>query len=211
MELIEGEFTTGGPVAILPGSFHPPTVAHLGLAQAALARVETVIFTLPRAFPHKRYEGVSQSDRIELLSRLTANEPRFAVAVTEGGLFVEMARELRHLRPAIRHVFLVCGRDAAERIVSWPYPKSEPIERQFDQYSLLVAARQGAFTPPRRLLPYIENLITEANWDEVSSTRVRNAIEQGADWRPLVPQRIHDLVDALYSPSRVDSKNVRSR
>ena len=67
MELVSGEFTTGGAVAILPGSFHAPTIAHPGLAEAALVRVESVLFVLPRAFPHKRLEGVSQTECLGLL------------------------------------------------------------------------------------------------------------------------------------------------
>ncbi len=73
MELVSGEFTTNGPVAILPDSFHPPTFAHPGLAEAALARAENVLFVLPRAFPHMRYEGVSQAERLGLLKALTAD------------------------------------------------------------------------------------------------------------------------------------------
>ena len=58
MELLHGQFTGPGPVAILPGSFHPPTVAHLALAEAALARAAAIVFTLPRAFPPKSYDTV---------------------------------------------------------------------------------------------------------------------------------------------------------
>ena len=208
---MQGQFTEGGAVAILPGSFHPPTVAHLGLARAALGHVSRVVFALPRTFPHKRYEGVGLEERVGMLRRLTAGEARFAVAVSEGGLFVEMARELRALVPGAREVYLLCGRDAAERIVNWPYPESEPFVRQVELFSLLVAGRQGTFTPPEELRQSIALLETEENWDEVSATRVREAIAAGEDWRALVPAPIQAEVERLYSPSRLDSRNVRSR
>lgn len=211
MELVAGHLTKNGPIGILPGSFHPPTVAHLGLARAALARVETVVFTLPRAFPHKQYEAVSQAERLDLLRCLAGPEPRFAVALSEGGLFIDMARELRALHPAATEVFLICGRDAAERIVDWPYPPTDPLQRQFEQYSLLVAARQGEYLPPPHLRNHIETLTTAENWDEISATRVRECILAGEDWRPLVPQVLHEPVEKIYSPSRLDSRNVRSR
>lgn len=210
MEIVHGDFTSTTSLAILPGSFHPPTIAHLGLARAALQRVDQVLFTLPRAFPHKRYEGVAQLERLALLEHLTAGEPRFLVAVSEGGLFVEMAREARRLLPGV-DVFLACGRDAAERILSWPYPEDDAIERQLEHYRLLVAGRQGAFVPPPALAPRVETLETPAAWDEVSSTAVRNAIDAGQPWRHLVPPPLHSLVETLYSPSRFDSRNVRNR
>ena len=42
-------------LAILAGAFNPPTRAHLAMADAALAVVDEVLFTLPRAFPHKEF------------------------------------------------------------------------------------------------------------------------------------------------------------
>jgi len=211
MEIANPEFTTGNAVALLPGSFHPPTIAHLGLAQAALARVDTVLFALPRAFPHKTYEQVPFATRLLVLQNLIAAHPRFAIALPTGGLFAEMAREFRALRPQTREIFLLCGRDAAERIVAWPYPEADPIERQLNDFQLLVAARDGLYTPPPALESRIVTLPAAANWDEISSTRVRHAIQASKPWRHLVPEPIHELVESLYSPSRLDSRNVRSR
>lgn len=41
------------------------------------------------------------SGRVDLLRELTARQPWFGLAVTAGGLFMEMAREHRGLRPAV--------------------------------------------------------------------------------------------------------------
>lgn len=197
MEIAGGKVTQVSSVAILPGSFHPPTVAHLGLAQAALARVGLVVFTLPRAFPHKSYGSVGLDARLELLSHLTASEPRFAVAISDGGLFIDMAREWRRLHPATDELFLLCGRDAAERIVSWPYPPGDSIEKQLSEYALLVASRDGDYRPPADLGRRIETLA--ARWDDVSSTRVRHALAGGEDWCKLVPAAVHDHVARIYA------------
>lgn len=200
MELIHGGVSPRGPVAILPGGFHPPTIAHLGLAEAALDRVETVIFTLPRGFPHKEYEEVSLNRRLQVLSRLIAGNPHFALALTDGGLFVEMARELHALCPDVPEVFLLCGRDAAQRFAAWPHESSLPLNEQCRDFSLLVAARDGDYKPPSHLQLHVELLPVETPWDGISSTRVREAIKRGKeDWRPLVPPAIHDLVREAYS------------
>ena len=198
MELISGEFFSGLPVALLPGNFNPPTIAHLGLAQAALGRVATVVFTLPVAFPHKRFDGVDHAARLALLQALTAHEPRFAVARTEGGLFLEIARELRELHPSAGEVHLLCGRDAAERIINWHYPAAHSLTTQLNEYRLLVAARQGEFDPPTEIRLCTERLFTESNWDEVSATEIRKSIQTGGAWRHLVPEQIHGHVEKLY-------------
>jgi len=209
VKLVFGSLPAAGRIAVFPGAFHPPTAAHLGLAQAALPRVDTVVFTLPRAFPHKSYDDVGLDERLELLGTMIAGRSGLAVAVSEGGLFHEIARELRVLRPAIEAPLLLCGRDAAERIVGWAYPEHLPIERQLEEYHLLVAARAGAYVPPERLRSRIETLT--ADWDAISSSVVREAIRGGLDWRGEVPESIRADVERIYSRSRLDSKNARNR
>lgn len=209
MDFVAGSITNARRVAILPGSFHPPTIAHEGLANVALERVDAVVFALPRAFPHKSYDGVDLDGRLQMLIRLAAADERFAVAVSDGGLFIEMARELRQYAPHIDTPIVLCGRDAAERIVSWPYDDAVSIESQLAEYRLLAASRGGLFQPPEALAEYVETI--DAQWDDVSSTTVREAITSGAPWRHLVPERIHAEVERLYSRSRLDSRNARNR
>ena len=208
MEFVAGSIAGARRVALLPGSFHPPTIAHEGLAYAALTRVDAVVFTLPRAFPHKSYDDVPLDERLQMLIGLAAADERLAVAVSNGGLFIEMARELRHSVPHIETPIVLCGRDAAERIVGWSY-EGEPIDRQLGEFRLLAASREGEFQPPERLAGFVETI--DANWDEVSSTAVRTAITNGAPWRHLVPERIHAVVEEFYSRSRLDSRNARNR
>src|SRR5690242_17748537 len=98
-------------LGILPGTFNPPTRAHLALALAAEAQVDEVLFVLPREFPHKAYKGASFEQRIEMLRLAAASEPRFSIASTGGGLFIDIARECRDVYGDVALSFL-CGRDA---------------------------------------------------------------------------------------------------
>lgn len=192
------------PVAslgILPGSFHPVTRAHLALGKAALSEVELVVFTMPRRFPHKRYEAVGLDDRLRLVAAAIRDEPRFAAAVSEGGLFIEMAREARALFPEAGVPWLICGRDAAERITAWDYGTAEGIREQLAEYGLLTAARQGEYEAPGELRDRIRPIGMPAGWDTVSATEVRNRIAGGGDWRELVPAAIHEDVERLYGGS----------
>src|SRR2546425_7408361 len=98
-------------LAILPGAFNPPTGAHLAMAESALTVVDEVLFVLPRAFPHKEYIGASFDVRVELLRAALAGNPRFSLASTGRGLFIEMALEARTDYGASTQLFLLCGRD----------------------------------------------------------------------------------------------------
>jgi nicotinic acid mononucleotide adenylyltransferase len=132
-------------LAILAGAFNPPTRAHLGVADAALAVVDEVLFALPRAFPHKEYKDREFETRLEWLRAALAGYPRFSLAVTEGGLFIEIAREARAVYGTSTELFLLCGRDVAERIVGWDYGEGDGIQKQLEAFELLVASRGGVY------------------------------------------------------------------
>src|SRR5690242_15207470 len=108
-------------LGVFPGTFNPVTIAHLELARAALDHVQEVVFVLPLVFPHKNYSGASFEDRVAMLCDATAGESAFSVAMADGGLFVEIARECRDAYGDQVNLSFVCGRDAAERIASWDY------------------------------------------------------------------------------------------
>lgn len=184
-------------LALLPGSFHPITRAHLELARAALAFADHLWFVLPRSFPHKAYDQVTLQDRLDLI-RAAIDDPRMSAVISEGGLFIEMVREARRHFPCIEQIFVVCGRDAAERIVSWEYDGIEPIEEQLQEYELLVAARNGEFRPPEYLADRVHIMRMAKSYDQISATALREKIRQGGDWQEYTPEAIQDRVRELY-------------
>ena len=135
-------------LGVLPGTFNPPTRAHLALAQAALEHCDEILFVLPRALPHKDYDGVSFYERWRLLEAAVAAYPRFAAAASGGGLFLEIAAECREAYGREVEIAFLCGRDAAERIVGWNYEREEMLAEMFEQFSLLVARRGGEYVAP---------------------------------------------------------------
>ncbi len=187
-------------IALLPGSFHPITTAHLELARTALQWADRVLFVLPRSFPHKSYDQVTLQDRLDLI-RMAIDNPRMEAAVTEGGLFIEMVRECRRRLPALEKIYVVCGRDAAERIVSWEYDGIEPIDQQLREYELLVAARNGQYRPPAHLAAHIHTMPLGPGLEEVSATALREKIRNGGDWEQYTPPAIRERVRELYGHS----------
>ena len=200
---------TGSPsrLGILPGTFNPVTVAHLGLASAARRHCDEILFVLPRILPHKEYSGVSFEQRLELIDAVLEADSRFSLAVAEAGLFVEIAHECRQAYgPGVRLSFL-CGRDAAERIAGWDYGASGTFAQMLRQFDLLVARRNGEYLPPSKLSGGMERLELPAGFDHVSATEVRERLRRGDTWEHLVPPAIHDRVREIYGQNRVTGRD----
>ena len=70
-------------IALFPGAFNPPTVAHVAIALAAHTWASEVVWTLPRAFPHKGYEGADLHARLEMLRRLATATFRLSIITGE--------------------------------------------------------------------------------------------------------------------------------
>jgi len=179
-------------VGVLAGAFNPVTRAHLALAQAALGSVDEVICVVPRVYPHKHFHGAALEDRIEML-KLAGG--KYRVEITEGGLFIDIARELRR---ANTEICFICGRDAAERIIAWDYGEAGAIEKMLDEFSLLIAERGGKYQAPERLRHRVSHFALDEDFSEVSSTEVRRRIAAGEPWEHMVPQAIAEHVRKIY-------------
>ncbi len=178
---------------VIAGAFNPVTRAHIALADAARSHVDEIVFALPRTFPHKDFSGASIARRIEMI-QLAGHR----VELTDGGLFIEIARELRRSRPE-SEIYIVTGRDAAERAVAWDYGHPGAVERMFDEFQLLVAGRQGAYLPPDHLRSRIHSLVVPQDIDDISATEIRRRIAVGEPWEHLVPEAIVDFVRDVYA------------
>jgi nicotinate-nucleotide adenylyltransferase len=185
-------------VGILAGSFNPPTIAHLELAQAASRRLDLIICVIPRVFPHKDYSGATLEQRIEMLDAAELPIPH-AIVSTSQGLFIDIARECRDHYGAQVQLSFICGRDAAERILDWDYGRAGVVEEMLDQFELLVAPRGGHFSPPAAYRHRIHTLQLGKGHEEVSSTEVRERIARGEPWEHLVPENIRERVREIYS------------
>ena len=181
-------------LAILPGAFNPPTRAHLAMAEAALTLVDEVLFVLPRVFPHKEYSAAGFDARLTLLRAATAGNSRFSLAASGRGLFIDLAREAHIDYGADTELFLLCGRDAAERIVSWDYGEADSIGKQVEVFRLLVASRDGHYEPPPEIRERVISI--GLSLDEISSSEVRRRIRSGEPWRDLVPDSIARFIEA---------------
>lgn len=148
--------------------------------------------------PHKDYSGVSFQERMELLKMALGSEPRFSAASSEGGLFVEIARECREAYGPETKLSFLCGRDAAERIVNWDYGEPAALQRMLEEFEMLVAARQGTYEPPELLKHRIHSLEVGKDCDHIAATEVRERIQRDLPWEHLVPEAIALPVAQIY-------------
>jgi nicotinate-nucleotide adenylyltransferase len=165
------------------------------MAEAALAVVDEVLFVLPREFPHKQYTSAGFEERLYLLRAALAGESRFSLASSARGLFIDLAREARADYGPHADLYLLCGRDAAERIVSWDYGDADGILRQLELFRLLVASRGAHYEPPAAIRDRVELVDLAADFAEVSSSEVRRRIRAGEPWKDLVPDAVVPLIE----------------
>ena len=187
-------------LGILPAAFNPPTRAHLALSQSALATVDEVLFVLPRGFPHKSYEDATFDQRVQMLMAATASEPRYSIAASDRGLFIEIAAECREAYRKNAQFLFICGRDAAERIIAWDYGEPDAFRQMLDHFELLVAARHGEYEPPPEIRDRVHPLDVPGEIGPISATEVRALLRRRAPWEHLVPNEIVPLVREIYHP-----------
>ncbi len=83
-----------GTTGVYPGSFDPPTVAHLAVAFAAhrQGRLDKVVLAVSRvALGKEGRQGPSVEDRLGVLQAVAATRPWLAAAVTDHQLIADVA------------------------------------------------------------------------------------------------------------------------
>jgi nicotinic acid mononucleotide adenylyltransferase len=185
-------------VAVFPGAWNPPTIAHVAIARAALGWADEVVWVVPRAFPHKPFDAAGFRDRSELITLVARAQPGFSAAASQGGLYAEIADEARAFFGEETAIGLACGRDAAERIANWDYGMPGVFAGLMRRNNLLVAARAGQYTAPAGHEDRVVSLTLDCPVDEVSSTELRRLITEGKPWEHLAPEPIIAKIRTLY-------------
>ena len=201
VQTVAGHLLRRGRVGLLPGTYNPPTMAHVALGEAAQRRfdLDQVVQIIPRSLPHKRIARPTVEHRLEWIAELARLREGWAACACEAGLVVDMVDAVRREVGDACELFVIAGRDAAERYAAWDYGDREAFGDQLKRFTLLVGARGESYrvAPEHtgRILPFE---IAPAH-AETSSSMVRSAIARGEDWDHLVPAEIHDGVAAAYA------------
>ena len=220
---------TLGSMALLPGSFNPPTAAHLLLAERARREgFGCVLFVLAKNTVDKEQNGLIPEDRLMSL-RFVAQRAGMGVAVCSAGLYADMADAAALLFPSTEVAFLVGSDKVASIFDSSYYPDREAaLDALFSRARLIVAPRTDDGESAREQLDRDENrawahrvsiLPLHPAVSDLSSTRVRGMLQAGADPTGLVPSAVGTFlgdVGAFQSPEsdgneEIDRYRIRAK
>jgi nicotinate-nucleotide adenylyltransferase len=188
-------------IGILGGTFNPPHMGHLVMAQEALDQLDLdrVVFMPVAVPPHKEArEEPGAAVRVELCLLAVAGDERFEVSTLEvdrgGASFtVDTLRELHDHEPEHELTFIVGG-DMAHSLPAWREP-----EAILGLATLAVAEREGVRREDmtRRLDP-LHDGSRVAFFDmpriDVSSSTIRRRVAEGRPVRYLVPDLVAEAI-----------------
>jgi len=193
-----GPLPDNGRLGVLGSAYNPITRAHLLLARHSReqGRLDEVIFVLPKILPNKPLVGVSVEQRLEMMRLGISDIPYISMGVCSHGLFLDICTALQQIYPQKPEIFFITGRDAAERILTWPYDDpATALTKMFAGFQLLVFERKGKLELPedplvQKYLNRIHPLEMEENLDKIASTEVRQRVSEGRSIEELVPQTV---------------------
>lgn len=190
-------------IGILGGTFNPVHMGHLFMAEHARVEMELdMILFIPTGVPYmKNSKEILPSDsRMKMLELSIASNPYFLTSdieiKREGNTYTfETLEELHQLYPNAELFFLV-GADCLFTIERWYQP-----QRIFDNCTLLAANRNDV--PQKELLEkkqFLENrfhakvVLLDVPQIDISSTKVRDNVNQGKSIRYMVTNQVHDYI-----------------
>lgn len=196
----------GARRGVFGGSFNPPHVGHLAVAEAAADALglDRVLWVPAATPPHKQADPTlaSAADRLAMTARAVAGNDRFAVSdleIARAGVSytVDTLRALRADDPDAQF-WLILGGDSLAAFDTWREP-----EAIVGLARLAVYARPGApARVPERWRAAVD--VVDAPTLDLSSTQLRARIADGRTVRYLVPDAVRDYVAerGLYAPGR---------
>jgi len=191
-------------VGILGGTFDPPHIGHLVLAEYAVVALDLAcVYFVPAADPpHKYRVRVGIEHRLPMLERAIAGNERFTISrvdVDRPGphYTVDMIGILQKQNPQTEFYFLMGG-DSLHNLRDWYHP-----QELIALCKLAVMARPGAeVVPDLTLLPGLQDrvVVIDSPMLGFSSTEVADRLEAGKSVRYLVPDAVLSYIqeNGLY-------------
>ena len=185
-------------IGILGGTFNPPHLGHLLLAESARDELalDQVVFIPAWRSPFKDSEEcVDARIRLEMVALAISDNAHFVC----DGFEVERARvsytvdTIEHRRSAYPEdeLFLLLGADTFGEFHSWKNP-----ERIVENATLAVARRAGRPSLPAGILYSRQTRHFEMPAVHISSTDVRQRVRTGQSIRYLVPWTVRTFIEA---------------
>src|SRR5690606_19926739 len=193
-----GDLARQGPVriGILGGTFDPPHIGHLIVAQDAwnALGLDRVLFVPAAVPPHKRGRVSTPAEvRLAMVEAACADDPRFEASdleIRRGGTSytVDTLRALKERDPQ-GALFFLLGADQFREIHTWRSPE------ELVRLAELVALSRPGYpnVEPQIGLPYRRLDVTCV---DISATEIRRRVVAGEPIRYLVPEAVEAIIRA---------------
>jgi len=172
---------------------------------------------LPITQPHKLIHDAPIEARLQMMNLAVQDTTAISIGLCTHGLFIDICRAVALAYPPQTRLWFISGRDAAERILTWPY--ADPVaalSTLFAQAELLVADREGVFTlpdiaPVREQAAHIHHLPLAGEISHISATEIRTRLAKGEEVDELMPWPVLHYIQEhrLYQPHPEEPTAIR--
>ncbi len=210
-------------IIVFPGSFNPPTIAHLALLKQArrYAQLHQPMGLYAAFSKHtvdkEAVERPLLLDRITLLEKLLRRRiPKAGIMLFNRGLYLEQAEAIRQSFPKVRRILFLMGFDKLVQIFDPRYytDRDAALSQLFELAELLVAPRgnqdrddiMAILQRPenRRFAPAVHPLPFDPAYRSISSTEVRQGAEGSSHEVPQEVRQFMRQTRAYAEPLRRD-------
>ncbi len=196
-------------IGILGGTFDPPHIGHLVIAEEARSELDLarVYFIPARRPPHKLDEPVTPlEDRVEMLRLALRGNPFFSLSLVEANrpgpsYTVDTLRELRQELPDSTDLFFIMGMDSLVELPTWHQPA------ELIKLCLLAVLKRPGYSADmeslEKQIPGIGSRVVfiPSPGLEISSTELQARCRAGLSLKYLVPDSVAEYIreHGLYS------------
>jgi nicotinate-nucleotide adenylyltransferase len=189
-------------IGIFGGTFDPPHIGHLILAQEAQAQLvlDHVLWVLTPFPPHKIMQKISPiPDRITMVLMAIAGNRKFSLSRVDidrqpPHFAVDTVAILREKSPKDEFIYLM-GADSLNDLPDW----HDPVQFVSICDDIGIMVRSGETVLTSKLEAKIPGLTEKLHFletpiIEISGTDIRNRVENGKQFRYFVPGRIYHYI-----------------
>lgn len=200
-------------IGVLGGTFDPPHLAHLVLAESARESLDLdqVWFIPAGRPPHKPVQRLSPAKvRMALLRRALGGIPGFRALSIEidrrGPSYTVDTLEQLHRRYPTVEWWLLVGTDMLRDLPNWRRPR-----RVLELAGIAAMARPGSPPGWPAKLPRVRYRRVDAPRLDISSTELRERVARGASIRFLVPEAVEHYIQRQHLYQRPDRQHRARR
>jgi nicotinate-nucleotide adenylyltransferase len=188
-------------LGVMGGTFDPPHMAHLIMAEIALSeyKLDRVLFIPAGTPPHKVNSDITDAeDRYAMTLLSIASNPNFYITRMEierkgPSYSVDTIRELKEIYGSGTDIYFILGMDEALDITSWHEAEQLPSLTQF-----IIAPRPGFDESDikKRVPNAFGNVFNMLSMQPIyiASTDIRNLVERSISVRYLVPETVNEYI-----------------